>query len=152
MPRTRTKMLVFTDLGNDYINPHEATRRVNATVIPELAAIALMALLHLFAFDPLFLLLLLPVVLLKAQKFRRKQLVLDVTDIFSRVKAEKVERYAAGARCALAAEFPPLELRRERAARRRAASRGSPCASLPLSCAALGPRPPARAPVPSGSG
>ena len=115
-------MLVFTDLGNDYINPHEATRRVNATVIPELAAIALMALLHLFAFDPLFLLLLLPVVLLKAQKFRRKQLVLDVTDIFSRVKAEKVERYAAGARCALAAEFP----RPEPSGTRGAAPRGEP--------------------------
>ena len=90
-------MLVFTDLGNDYINPHEATRRVNATVIPELAAIGMMALLHLCTFNPLFLLLL-PVVLFKAHKFRANQLVIDVTDIFSRVGAEKTERYDSGER------------------------------------------------------
>ena len=84
----------MVDLENDYINPHDATRRINSTLLPELVGLGVMMLLLLGAGRFVFFMLLLALVAYKAHKHWRSSLVLDVTEIFGVINVEKRARMA----------------------------------------------------------
>ena len=85
-------LLVLADLEHDYINPHDATRRVNLTVLPESYIIASALLVLLLSGNFLFFCMMMPIAIFKIYKYRIKRIFLDVTEIFSMIPSEKTER------------------------------------------------------------
>ena len=85
-------LLVLADLEHDYINPHDATRRVNATVLPECYVIAAVLIMLLFSGNISFCIMMMPIAIFKLYKYKHQTIRLDVTEIFNVIPLEKKQR------------------------------------------------------------
>ncbi|GJX64698.1 cornichon homolog 1 isoform X1 [Tanacetum coccineum] len=89
-----SQIVCLSDLENDLMNPYESSSRINSVVLPEMVLhCAGSALLLLTGFWFLFLLTL-PITIYSSMKYMNKQHLIDVTEVFRYLDAEKKYRIA----------------------------------------------------------
>ncbi|KAI9080750.1 hypothetical protein K1719_037263 [Acacia pycnantha] len=86
------QILILTDLEADYVNPHEASSRINYLVVPEFIGQATLCALFLLTRHWFMILLTIPVTAYHLMLYVKQQHLLDVTEMFRSVKAEKKYR------------------------------------------------------------
>jgi len=85
-------LVCLSDLENDFVNPHDSCKRVNAIVRYEVAAQAALLGFYLLAGFWLLALLQLPITLFHARCYYRRELMMDVTEAFRELPREKRQR------------------------------------------------------------
>ncbi|XP_058748592.1 protein cornichon homolog 1-like [Vicia villosa] len=88
------QVLMLSDLEADYINPYDASSRINYYVLPEFIAQGLFCALFLFTGHWFMFLLMLPLASYHGMLYVRRQHLLDVTEVFRVLNAEKKFRIA----------------------------------------------------------
>ncbi|XP_020959414.1 protein cornichon homolog 1 [Arachis ipaensis] len=83
------QVLILSDLEDDYMNPFDASSRVNYFVVPEFIGQGLLCALCLLTGHWIMFLLTLPLACYHANLFMKRQHLLDVTEVFRVLKAEK---------------------------------------------------------------
>jgi len=86
------QLICLSDLEFDYINPYDSTARINRLVIPEFVVQSVLCLLFLFTGCWLMCLITAPLVYYHAQLYVRRKHLVDVTEIFNLLDAEKKYR------------------------------------------------------------
>eukprot|EP00218_Dolichomastix_sp_CCMP3274_P008620 CAMPEP_0170145376 /NCGR_PEP_ID=MMETSP0033_2-20121228/19282_1 /TAXON_ID=195969 /ORGANISM="Dolichomastix tenuilepis, Strain CCMP3274" /LENGTH=150 /DNA_ID=CAMNT_0010381945 /DNA_START=57 /DNA_END=509 /DNA_ORIENTATION=+ len=84
----------LTDLENDFMNPHDASARINKFFIPEVVLHFALTLIFLFTGRWLLFVVNIPLVVYHAHLWRTNKCYLDVTEIFAVVKIEQKKRLA----------------------------------------------------------
>lgn len=82
-------LICLSDLENDFINPHDSAARINKFVVPEFAGHAGLTVLLLFTGHWIMFLLNLPLLVYHARHYSRNTHLMDVTEIFKDLEAEK---------------------------------------------------------------
>lgn len=80
---------MLSDLEADYINPYDASSKINYFVVPEFIAQGLLCALFLFTGHWVMFLLMLPLACYHGMLYVKQQHLLDVTEVFRVLNAEK---------------------------------------------------------------
>ncbi|KAI4300736.1 hypothetical protein L6164_034076 [Bauhinia variegata] len=88
------QVLMLTDLESDYVNPYEASSRINYYVVPEFIAQGLLCALFLFTGHWFMFLMTVPVTCYHVWLYVKRQHLIDVTEVFRVLKDEKNYRIA----------------------------------------------------------
>jgi len=86
------QLICLSDLEFDYINPYDSTARINRLVIPEFVIQGFLCLLFLLTGCWLMCLITAPLVYYHTQLYMKRKHLVDVTEIFSLLNAEKKYR------------------------------------------------------------
>jgi len=86
------QLICLSDLEFDYINPYDSTSRINRLVIPEFMIQGVLCLLFLLTGCWFMCLITAPLVYYHAQLYVRRKHLVDVTEIFNLLNAEKKYR------------------------------------------------------------
>lgn len=86
------QLICLSDLEFDYINPYDSTSRINRLVIPEFVIQGVLCLLFLFTGCWFMCLITAPLVYYHVQLYVRRKHLVDVTEIFNLLNAEKKYR------------------------------------------------------------
>ncbi|KAJ9565387.1 hypothetical protein OSB04_001353 [Centaurea solstitialis] len=89
-----SKIVCLSDLEADYMNPYESSSRINAVVVPEMVLHGLCSALLLFTGYWFMFLLTLPITIYNSMLYINRQHLIDVTEVFRYVDAEKKYRIA----------------------------------------------------------
>lgn len=85
---------MLSDLEADYINPYDASSKINYFVVPEFIGQGLLCALFLFTGHWVMFLLMLPLACYHGMLYVKRQHLLDVTEVFRVLNAEKKFRIA----------------------------------------------------------
>ncbi|KAK7392836.1 hypothetical protein VNO78_21285 [Psophocarpus tetragonolobus] len=88
------QVLILSDLESDYINPFDASSRINYFVLPEFIAQGALCLLCLFTGHWFMFLLTVPVAGYHLKLYVKREHLIDVTEVFREINAEKKFRIA----------------------------------------------------------
>ncbi|KAK4272560.1 hypothetical protein QN277_021099 [Acacia crassicarpa] len=88
------QVLILTDLEADYVNPYDASSRINYFILPEFIGQGLLCALFLFTGHWFMFLLTVPLTCYHAMLYVKRQHLLDVTEVFRVLNAEKKYRIA----------------------------------------------------------
>ncbi|KAL2320820.1 hypothetical protein Fmac_029789 [Flemingia macrophylla] len=88
------QVLVLSDLEADFVNPYDASSRINYFIVPEFIGQGLLCALCLFTGHWIMFLLTVPVTCYHAMLYMRRQHLIDVTEVFRVLNAEKKFRIA----------------------------------------------------------
>lgn len=83
------QVLMLSDLEADYINPYDASSKINYFVVPEFIGQGLLCALFLFTGHWVMFLLMLPLASYHVMLYVKRQHLLDVTEVFRVLNAEK---------------------------------------------------------------
>ncbi|GAA0157360.1 membrane traffic protein [Lithospermum erythrorhizon] len=83
------QIVCLSDLEADYMNPYESSSRINVMIIPEYVLHGVFCTLFLLTGHWIFFLLTLPVAYLNLRKFMAREHLVDVTEVFRNLNAEK---------------------------------------------------------------
>ncbi|XP_028783315.1 protein cornichon homolog 1-like isoform X1 [Neltuma alba] len=86
------QILILTDLEADYVNPYEASSRINYFVVPEFIGQAALCALFLLTGHWFMIFLTVPITAYHMTLYAKQQHLLDVTEMFRVVNAEKKYR------------------------------------------------------------
>lgn len=86
------QLICLSDLEFDYINPYDSTARINRLVIPEFVIQGFLCLLFLLTGCWLMCLITAPLVYYHTQLYMKRKHLVDVTEIFNLLNAEKKYR------------------------------------------------------------
>ncbi|XP_052173478.1 protein cornichon homolog 1-like isoform X2 [Diospyros lotus] len=86
------QIVCLSDLEADYMNPYESSARINAVVIPEFALHGVFCALFLLTGHWLMFLLTLPIACYNTMLYMNRQHLIDVTEVFRFLNAEKKYR------------------------------------------------------------
>ncbi|KAJ0051658.1 hypothetical protein Pint_00255 [Pistacia integerrima] len=84
--------MCLTDLEVDYINPYDSAARINMLVLPEFATQGILCIIYLITGHWFMFLLSLPYLHYNVGLYRRRQHLVDVTEIYSQLNGEKKQR------------------------------------------------------------
>ncbi|KAL2326965.1 hypothetical protein Fmac_020392 [Flemingia macrophylla] len=88
------QVLILSDLESDYINPFDASSRINYLVLPEFIAQGALCALCLFTGHWFMFLLTVPVTCYHLMLYVKREHLIDVTEVFRVINAEKKLRIA----------------------------------------------------------
>ncbi|CAJ2671386.1 protein cornichon homolog 1-like [Trifolium pratense] len=88
------QVLLLSDLESDYVNPYDASSKINYFVVPEFIGQGLLCALFLFTGHWFMFLLMLPLACYHVRLYVKRQHLLDVTEVFRVLNAEKTFRIA----------------------------------------------------------
>ncbi|KAK7285540.1 hypothetical protein RJT34_20314 [Clitoria ternatea] len=88
------QVLMLSDLEADFINPYDASSRINRFVMPEFIAQGLLCALCLFTGHWIMFLVTLPVTCYHVMLYVKRKHLIDVTEVFRELNAEKKFRIA----------------------------------------------------------
>lgn len=88
------QVLILSDLESDYINPFEASSRINYFILPEFIGQGVLCALCLLTGHWLMFLLNVPVTCYHAMLYVKREHLIDVTEVFRVLSAEKKFRIA----------------------------------------------------------
>ncbi|KOM34134.1 hypothetical protein LR48_Vigan02g028400 [Vigna angularis] len=83
------QVLILSDLESDYVNPFDASSRINYFVLPEFIGQGALCALCLFTGHWFMFLLTVPVTCYHARLYVKREHLIDVTEVFRVVNAEK---------------------------------------------------------------
>ncbi|KAJ0721211.1 hypothetical protein HanOQP8_Chr08g0273101 [Helianthus annuus] len=83
------QIVCLTDLEADYINPYDSSARINAVVIPEMVVHGVWCALFLMTGHWVLFLLTLPIKIYNTMLYSKKRHLIDVTEVFRSIDAEK---------------------------------------------------------------
>lgn len=83
------QLMCLTDLEGDYINPYDSAARINMLVFPEFFTQGTLCILFLITGHWCMFLLSLPYLYFNVRLYRRRQHLVDVTEIYSQLTWEK---------------------------------------------------------------
>ncbi|KAJ7976833.1 Cornichon [Quillaja saponaria] len=87
------QVLVLTDLEADYVNPYDAASRVNRFIVPEFIGQGVLCAIFLLTGHWFMFLLAVPLTCYHAMLYAKRQHLIDVTEVFSVINAEKKLRW-----------------------------------------------------------
>ena len=85
-------LVCLTDLQNDFMNPHDTANRINKLVVPEVLFHAVVMLVLVMMRRWGLVLVNVPMVLFSFRMYSRKEIYVDVTEIFNVLDREKKRR------------------------------------------------------------
>ncbi|KAI3772565.1 hypothetical protein L6452_03754 [Arctium lappa] len=88
------QIVCLTDLEADYMNPYDSSSRINAVVIPEMLLHGVCCALFLVTGHWFMFLLTLPIAIYSTMLYTKKRHLIDVTEVFRFIDAEKKYRIA----------------------------------------------------------
>ncbi|KAL4558097.1 hypothetical protein LXL04_036293 [Taraxacum kok-saghyz] len=88
------QIVCLSDLESDYMNPYESSSRINAVVVPEMVLHGVCSVLLLLTGYWFMFLLTLPITIYNSMLYMNNQHLIDVTEVFRYVDAEKKYRIA----------------------------------------------------------
>ncbi|KAI3760600.1 hypothetical protein L1987_50997 [Smallanthus sonchifolius] len=88
------QIVCLSDLESDYMNPYESSSRINAVVVPEIVLQGVCSFLLLVMGHWFMFLLTLPITIYNSMLYVNRRHLIDVTEIFRYVDAEKRFRIA----------------------------------------------------------
>nr|XP_027188887.1 protein cornichon homolog 1 isoform X1 [Cicer arietinum] len=88
------QVLMLSDLEGDYLNPYDASSRINYFVVPEFIGQGLLCALFLFTGHWFMFFFMLPLASYHVMLYVKRQHLLDVTEVFRVLNAEKKFRIA----------------------------------------------------------
>ncbi|MED6221385.1 hypothetical protein PIB30_054089 [Stylosanthes scabra] len=88
------QVLILSDLESDYINPFDASSRINYFVLPEYIVQGALCVLCLFTGHWLMFFLTLPVTCYHIMRYVKREHLIDVTEVFRGLNAERKFRLA----------------------------------------------------------
>ncbi|XP_024981663.1 protein cornichon homolog 1-like isoform X3 [Cynara cardunculus var. scolymus] len=94
MRTVEIQIVCLSDLEADYMNPYESSSRINAVVVPEMVLHGLCSALLLVTGYWFMFLLTLPITIYNSMLYMNRQHLIDVTEVFRYVDAEKKYRIA----------------------------------------------------------
>ncbi|KAI7758029.1 hypothetical protein M8C21_028269 [Ambrosia artemisiifolia] len=83
------QIVCLTDLEADYMNPYDSSARINAVVIPEMLVHGVLSGLFLITGHWFLFLLTLPIMIYNAMLYSKRRHLIDVTEVFRSIDAEK---------------------------------------------------------------
>ncbi|KAL3534229.1 hypothetical protein ACH5RR_002690 [Cinchona calisaya] len=83
------QIVSLSDLEADYLNPYESSSRINSVVIPEYLLHGAFCILFLLTGQWFFFVVTLPIAYLNFRKFMKREHLIDVTEVFRVLSAEK---------------------------------------------------------------
>ncbi|PON91652.1 Cornichon [Trema orientale] len=83
------QLVILSDLEADYLNPYESTSRINFLIVPEFILHGVFCALFLFTWHWFLFLVTLPLAIYSAKLFKEKKHLIDVTEVFRALSAEK---------------------------------------------------------------
>ncbi|XP_031269719.1 protein cornichon homolog 4-like isoform X2 [Pistacia vera] len=86
------QLMCLTDLEVDYINPYDSAAQINMLVLPEFATQGILCIIYLITGHWFMFLLSLPYLHYNVGLYRRRQHLVDVTEIYSQLNGEKKQR------------------------------------------------------------
>ncbi|KVI12054.1 protein cornichon homolog 1-like [Cynara cardunculus var. scolymus] len=88
------QIVCLTDLEADYMNPYDSSSRINAVIIPEMVLHGVCCALFLVTGHWFMFLLTLPIAIYSTMLYSKKRHLIDVTEVFRFIDAEKKYRIA----------------------------------------------------------
>lgn len=88
------QVLILSDLESDFVNPYDASSRINYFILPEFIGQGLFCALCLFTGHWIMFLLTVPVTCYHVMLYMKRQHLIDVTEVFRALNAEKKFRIA----------------------------------------------------------
>ncbi|XP_020212712.1 protein cornichon homolog 1 [Cajanus cajan] len=88
------QVLILSDLESDFVNPYDASSRINYFILPEFIGQGLFCALCLFTGHWIMFLLTVPVTCYHVMLYMKRQHLIDVTEVFRVLNAEKKFRIA----------------------------------------------------------
>ncbi|KAK9067499.1 hypothetical protein SSX86_014829 [Deinandra increscens subsp. villosa] len=85
-------IVCLTDLEADYMNPYDSSARINAVVIPEMVVHGVCCGLFLMTGHWFLFLLTLPIMIYNSMLYSKRRHLIDVTEVFRSIDAEKKYR------------------------------------------------------------
>lgn len=86
------QIVCLSDLEADYMNPYESSSRINAVVVPEFILHGVLCLLFLLTGHWIMFLFTLPIACYNASLYLKREHLIDVTEVFRFLNAEKKYR------------------------------------------------------------
>ncbi|XP_057501472.1 protein cornichon homolog 1 isoform X1 [Actinidia eriantha] len=86
------QIVCLSDLEADYMNPYESSSRINAVIVPEFVTHGVFCALFLLAGHWIMFLVTLPIAFYNAMLYMKRQHLIDVTEVFRFLNAEKKYR------------------------------------------------------------
>ncbi|KAJ4727114.1 Cornichon family protein [Melia azedarach] len=93
MQHSSLQLMCLTDLEVDYINPYDSAARINMLVLPEFVTQGILCTIFLITGHWFLFLLCLPYLYYNVRLYRRRQHLVDVTEIYSQLSWEKKQRF-----------------------------------------------------------
>ncbi|XP_047339259.1 protein cornichon homolog 1 [Impatiens glandulifera] len=87
------QMVCLSDLESDYMNPYEASTRINSVILPEFVVQTVFCILFLVTGHWIMFLLLLPITSYSTNLFLKRQHLIDVTEVFRSLQSQNKYRY-----------------------------------------------------------
>ncbi|XP_034692664.1 protein cornichon homolog 1 isoform X2 [Vitis riparia] len=88
------QILCLSDLEADYMNPYESSSRINSIVVPDFILQGVLCMLFLLTWHWFLFLISVPITCYNAMLFMKRQHLIDVTEVFRTLSAEKKYRVA----------------------------------------------------------
>ncbi|GJY58695.1 cornichon homolog 1-like protein [Tanacetum coccineum] len=86
---TVLQITCLSELEQDYLNPYDTSSRINAVVVPEMVAHGVWCALFLVTGHWIMFLFALPITIYNAMLYSKRQHLIDVTEVFRSLDAEK---------------------------------------------------------------